>query len=327
MSEVKNNKPFSAIATLLSEKTLGSFDLDIDKLCEQTSTSKNRKKTEIQESISDSSENVIQNTKFTKNENKAFLIELPCSELSPWRYSDRPENEMGDLNDLADSIKQHGQQSAALVRKKEGQYELIFGHRRWRACKQLGINLLCRVVADLSDETAAALQTSENFDRQDISDYARALSFKRLLDNNVFESEAKLCVKLRISKTTINDILSYTRLPKDVLDNLTNIHKISRRTIVKLSVLLKDINNKKYLDSLLEKINEGEITSTNIESFLTKMKLKLHTNLPSITRNDDLGIKIKKNKDGSVKFTIDVPRKLVPSSVDKAREDIKKMFS
>lgn len=323
MSEVKNNKPFSAIASLLSEKTLGSFDLDIDQLCEQTSAPKNRKKTEIQESISDSSENIIQN----KNENKAFLIELPCSELSPWRYSDRPENEMGDLNDLADSIKQHGQQSAALVRKKEGQYELIFGHRRWRACKQLGVNLLCRVVTDLSDETAAALQTSENFDRQDISDYARALSFKRLLDNNVFESEAKLCVKLRMSKTTINDILSYTRLPKDVLDNLTNIHKISRRTIVKLSVLLKDTNNKKYLDSLLEKINESEISSANIDSFLTKMKLKLHTNLPSITRNDDLGIKIKKNKDGSVKFTIDVPKKLLSSSVDKVREDIKKMFS
>ena len=327
MSEVKNNKPFSAIASLLAEKSLGSFDLDIDQMCEETSTTKNRKKTETQAFSSDLNENIIEDAKLIKNENKAFLIELPCSELSPWRYSDRPENEMGDLNDLADSIKQHGQQSAALVRKRDGQYELIFGHRRWRACKQLGINLLCRVVTDLSDETAAALQTSENFDRQDISDYARALSFKRLLDNNVFDSESKLCAKLRISKTTINDILSYTRLPKEVLDKLTNIHKVSRRIIVKLSVLSKDPDNKKYLDPLLEKVNTGEVTSTNIESVLTKIKLKSHTNLPIIAHHNDLDIKIKKNKDGSIKFTIDIPKKLVPSSFDKVREDIKKMFS
>lgn len=329
MTDQKTQKTVSAVASLLSGEALGNFDLDIDEMCEQTSSAQHQNKPEkpSRNHLLSAVKELSEDSKEPNLNNKVYLTKIPCTDISPWRYSDRPENEMGDINDLADSIKQHGQQSAALARKKDGRYELIFGHRRWRACKQLGIDLLCKVVSDLTDEVAAALQTSENLDRQDISDYARAISFKRLLENRVFESESRLSEKLRVSKTTLNDILSYTRLPQDVSEQLTNIHKISRRTIVKLSVLLKDNNNRKYIDLMLEKINSGEITSSNIEKELLKQKVNTSTRKIESSVADILDVKIKRNRDGSVKFTVDVPKKLVPTSVDKVREDIKKMFS
>lgn len=326
MRDGKTKKSISAVASLLSGQSLGEFDVDIDELCDTTRTpvalEKKIEKTATR--FSDAIQETLKSAEISDDHTR--LRYIACSEIMPWRFADRPENEMGDINDLAESIKKHGQQSPALVRKHGQQYELIFGNRRWRACAQIQTDLLCRIVPGLDDKTAAALQTLENMEREDLSDYARAISFKKMLDNKVFETEMQLSEKLRIPRATLNDILSYTRLPIEVSSQLANIHKISRRVIVKLAVLSKDNGNKIYVERLIQKINSGGITSTNMDHIFEKIRAnKLHKNTDLKFLND-LDIRVKKNKDGSIKLTIDVPKKLVIKPMDTIRENIKKIF-
>lgn len=326
MRDGKTKKSVSAVASLLSGQSLGEFDVDIDELCDTTRTpaaqEKNIAKSETK--FSDVIQETLKSAEISDDDTR--LRYISCSEIIPWRFTDRPENEMGDINDLAESIKKHGQQAPALARKNGQHYELIFGNRRWRACSQIKTDLLCRIVPGLDDKTAAALQTLENLEREDLSDYARAISFKKMLDNKVFETEMQLGEKLRIPRATLNDILSYTRLPVEVSSKLIDIHKISRRVIVKLAVLSKDSGNKVYIEQLIQKINSGGITSTNMDYIFEKIRAnKLHKNT-DLKFSSDLDIRFKKNKDGSIKVTIDVPKKLVIKPMDTIRENIKKIF-
>lgn len=322
-----SRKSISAVAELLSGNTLASFDVDIDELCDTTRSENSIEKSTAKSAqrFSDEFQSILKSTSVSDENTR--LCYIPCSDISPWRFADRPENEMGDINDLAESIEKHGQQAPALVRKNGTKYELVFGNRRWRACSQLNIDLLCRVVQNLDDKTAAALQTLENLDRQDLSDYARALSFKKLLENKVFETELQLSDKLRIKRATLNDILAYTRLPADVVSKLPNISKISRRVIVKLSAISKDPKSVEYLDKLIEKINSGEITSSNIDKIFEKIRAVTLHQKSDTKITSDLDIRIKKNSNGSIKLTIDVPKELVSNSTEEIRENIKKIFS
>lgn len=188
----------------------------------------------------------------------------------PWRFADRPEDEMGDLLQLADSIKQHGQQEPVLLRPLVGhaslEYEVIFGNRRWRACQQAGVKLL-GIVKYMTDQQAALCQKEENDQRKDLSDYARARSYKTQLDLGLFTSEAELSKGLNLSRKTLNDIMAYVRIPKELADTIPQFKQLSRALVVKLAVLSKEKTQLAKLIKLGPRIGT-QITTSNLERYL-----------------------------------------------------------
>jgi ParB family chromosome partitioning protein len=209
-----------------------------------------------------------------------MLIEISPASCKPWDFSDRNDAELGNIEELANSIQNAGQQEPALVRLIKNshlsadpniKYEIIFGNRRWRACKLIGKDLLV-IVRDLSDQEAALAQKEENENRQDISDYSKAIHYKRLIDAKVFESDNQLALKLNIHRSRISDLLSYTRIPKQLIDAIPNIHRLSQRVAIKLATLSKNPTNLEALILLAQKIGEGKINSANIEKALEETK-------------------------------------------------------
>ncbi len=212
---------------------------------------------------------------------KNILVEISPSDCSPWGFSDRDEAELGNIEELANSIRLAGQQEPILVRpvksalfpnNSEIKYEIIFGNRRWRACKLIGKNLLA-IVRELTDQEAALAQKEENENRQDISDYSKAIHYKRLIDAKVFENENQLAMKLNIHRNLINNVMSYTRIPKQLLDIIPNIHHLSQRMAMKLAALSKTPENLEVLILLAPKIGDGKVTSTNIDKALEEIKI------------------------------------------------------
>lgn len=222
------------------------------------------------------SHHAFQNEK-SKN---GVLVELSPAICKPWDFSDRNEVELGNIEELANSIQMAGQQEPILVRPVKNtslladssiRYEIIFGNRRWRACKLIGKNLLA-IVRELNDQEAALSQKEENENRQDISDYSRAIHYKRLIDAKVFENENQLSMKLNIHRNLINNMMSYTRIPKQLLDAIPNMHQLSQRLAMKLASLSKFPENMEPLILLAQKIGDGKITSTNIDKALNEIK-------------------------------------------------------
>lgn len=113
------------------------------------------------------------------------LRSLPIEMLEPSPFQPRGPIDPGPLQELADSIREHGVLQPILVRPKpgaEGQYEIIGGERRWRAAQLVPLHEVPVVVRDLGDREAMAAALVENLQRQDLNALEEAEGYRRLID-------------------------------------------------------------------------------------------------------------------------------------------------
>ncbi len=98
------------------------------------------------------------------------MIYLPVDKILPNPYQTRTAMDMGNLEELAASIRKYGVLQPIGVRLiNHGIYELIFGERRLRACRMAGICSIPAVVSEITDRDAAALTIAENIHRKDLN--------------------------------------------------------------------------------------------------------------------------------------------------------------
>ena len=234
-------------------------------------------------------------------EDKLYLLDPNV--MQPWRFADRPEDEMGDIDELSEAIKKNGQQVPILIRPIIGnsyKYEVIFGNRRWRACKKLGIKVIA-IIKQVSDKEAALYQKEENSLRTDLSELAQARSYYFQIQSGLFKDEKELSEYLGITAQKLNDIMAFIRIPAELANAIPNLKDISRKTAVKIAQLAK---NKKAVDCMLMlagKIGTKQITSTNIEPEVNKLLnpiLQKNKIMPQIFKGYNSNKKI-----GSFQFT------------------------
>lgn len=86
-----------------------------------------------------------------------------------------------DLQDLANSIKEHGLIQPITVREIEetGIYEIVAGERRYRACKLLGWDTIPVIIADMTNEEASAVMLAENIARQELDPIDEGLAYSK----------------------------------------------------------------------------------------------------------------------------------------------------
>lgn len=193
-------------------------------------------------------------------------------EIKNWEFHDRPENELGDIESLANEFKEIGQQQPCIVRPLSppaGQlkYELIAGERRWHAAKKAQINLKV-IVKNLSDSESAIIQASENLSRKGLSEYARGMSYSKLIEKGIITPK-ELTEKLAISKQQVSRLLSFGKIPKQILDAIGDLSKISSRTAEQIKQLSSkgDI----YIDGIIniaDKLREGKVGQEKLKSLV-----------------------------------------------------------
>jgi len=110
------------------------------------------------------------------------IVEIPLSELFP--FKDHPfkviDNEA--MIDTAESIKQYGVLVPAIARPREdGGYELVSGHRRKRACELANLETMPVIIRKLDDDAATIIMVDSNLQRENILPSERAFAFKMKL--------------------------------------------------------------------------------------------------------------------------------------------------
>lgn len=189
-------------------------------------------------------------------ERQANLIqEIDPSLVEPWAFADRPEDEMGDLDQLTQAIRAAGQAVPGLVRphpSKPGHYELIFGLRRWLVSKDLERPFLC-VVKELDDKSAFAAMEHENNNRENLSSWAKAKSYQRALDQGVYKNQTSLAAELGLQRQTLNNLLTFFRIPRELMDAIGPMGKVSVLTAKAIVALVNDENHgERYKRTLIE---------------------------------------------------------------------------
>ncbi len=105
----------------------------------------------------------------------ARLIDIVPSPLQP-----RKQFTEGALDELVDSIREHGVIQPLIVRRVAGKLELIAGERRWRACQQLGVDTVPVIAREASDRDVLEMALIENLQREDLNPVEEAEAYVRL---------------------------------------------------------------------------------------------------------------------------------------------------
>src|SRR3954465_10892605 len=129
-----------------------------------------------------------------------------------------------ELQELADSIKQHGVIQPIAVRPVKGtpdRYEIIAGERRWRAAQLAGLHEVPIVPLDVSDSDALELAIIENVQREDLNAMEEAQGYHALANEfkRTQEDIAKIVGK---SRSHVANMMRLTKLPAEVQAFISN---------------------------------------------------------------------------------------------------------
>lgn len=209
------------------------------------------------------------------------LMYVDPKECEPWRYANRHEDEMGDLNELIESLKANKQLQPALITphtnpRPNMRYEIIFGRRRHAACLALGIPFLVILKEFTNVQEAIASQDAENKMRNDVSAYSNAVLYKRLLEDAVFLSEKELAAKLRLSTSSLNDLMAFNKIPASILTSIPEVHRLSVSFALKLCSLAS--RSQAHYDQLLKLAPYIGVTITSP----VKLEKQLEANLSKV---------------------------------------------
>jgi ParB family chromosome partitioning protein len=170
---------------------------------------------------------------------KAYDGALPVRALDPRsvrasRWANRHEHSFSDaaFAELKDDIASAGSNvQPVCVRRLAGggpgvlngstvdarpEYELVFGHRRHRACLELGLPVQA-VVAELSDHQLFEAMERENRSRKNLSAWEQGAMYRRALDEGLYPSQRKLAESLGVDVSLVSKSLSLARLPEAVV--------------------------------------------------------------------------------------------------------------
>lgn len=186
-------------------------------------------------------------------------------EIGNWEYRDRRDFELGNIDDLADSIELKGQaQPIILVKasdvfkateKNSCKYIVIAGYRRWLACKSRNI-LVDSIVRNMSFEQAIACLVSEN-EKEKVSDYSKGMFYNKVLKNEGITKRA-LHERLGIKKGMFDNYISFSEVPDEIWVAVGDLSKVSARTSSTIKLLCqKGGEYKNALISISKKIAEG----------------------------------------------------------------------
>lgn len=109
------------------------------------------------------------------------IRQIPVNRLRPDPGQARRQFDQRDIEELALSIRQVGILQPLLVRRHDGEYQIIAGERRLRAAKMAGLSVLPCIICDFNSEKAAVASMIENLQRKDLNPFEEAVGIRRLM--------------------------------------------------------------------------------------------------------------------------------------------------
>jgi ParB family chromosome partitioning protein len=194
---------------------------------------------------------------------------IPIEKIDPNRHQAR--SELGNIQELMDSIRSKGVLEPILVRSLGNRFEIIAGERRFIASKNVGLKELPCIEFDVSENEAMEIALIENLQRKDLDAFEEADGLNALIDLYNFNHQ-EVSEKIGKARSTITEILSLSKIPDAVRQIIKASGVFSRSTII-------EIARQKTEDDMMtfaQKIVERRLTreDTRDLSKLLKGKIK-----------------------------------------------------
>lgn len=188
---------------------------------------------------------------------------LPVSEVVLGEYANRAEFSytLPAFQRLKESIAQAGGNvQPILVRPlPSGKYELVYGHRRLQACRELGLDVLALIQpGEMTTHDLVLLMDRENRERADLSPLEQGRFYKRLLDSGLFVSKRALAQSLAVSAAWVGQAVALAELPDAIFPLLADPSKLQVRHGLQLGKALELDSN--AVMRRLQRLTSGSAT-------------------------------------------------------------------
>lgn len=253
--------------------------------------------------------------------------EIPVSEIIPNRFQPRTVFNDEKIEELAQTIQEHGIIQPIVVRMNENnKYEIIAGERRWRAVSLLGWKTVQVIIKYYDDAQTAAVALIENLQREELTAIEEAMAYAKLIDIHGLTQES-LAQKLGKGQSTIANKLRLLKLPMSVQTAL--LEKLITERHARALIGLKDQPEKQeeLLKEILDKqlnVKQTELRVQNIREKATikkpqrrrmalsrDVRIALNTIRQSLGMVTDSGLNIDSSEEDMgdfYQFTIKIPK-------------------
>lgn len=182
--------------------------------------------------------------------NTANIINLNIDMLE--HHPKNPRQDLGDLTELADSIREKGiLQNLTVVPNDHETYYVVIGNRRLEAAKMAGLDSLPCVISQMKEDEQQAVMLLENMQRNDLDPYEQAHGFQMCLDLGMTEDDLKK--ETGFSKKTIRHRLNLLKLDHDKFKK-----SVQKGATLQDYIDLEQIEDEKKKDKLLDYIGTND---------------------------------------------------------------------
>jgi len=236
-------------------------------------------------------------------------LKIPIDKIVVSKDNPRQSFDEEGLRRLGESIKEHGQLQAIIVRLKGSFYELVVGERRLRACALVGINEVEAEVKDVDDATAMELRLIENTQREDLSDAEKGDAVLSLWANyEKYETLKDVAEAISVNYGSMTHWIDFSKKLSDEAKSLVRAHNLSDYQVRYLPKYPKYVQNK-----LIQIIRERNLTGRQVLELTKQYDTNPNKSMDEVA-DEVLNIKI-----------ITVPKSELPKEVFEKIEEKKQL--
>ena len=192
------------------------------------------------------------------------IIEIKIEQISPNPYQPRRIFDPEKINELAQSISEHGIFQPIIVKAQKDGYMIVSGERRYRAAKQVGLKTIPSIIRAYDPGKVAEISLVENLQRENLSPIEEAEAYSTIM-RTMEITQKTLAEKIGKSRSYVTNIIGLLNLPEEVQTMLltSQISMAHARVLSKLDDALR-------IKELAKKIVEQDLSVRQIEAIAQK---------------------------------------------------------
>ncbi|HXG31196.1 MAG TPA: ParB/RepB/Spo0J family partition protein [Thermodesulfobacteriota bacterium] len=218
----------------------------------------------------------------TEKEGYSYTL-VNVGEIKPNAFQPRKDFDERAIEELASSIQENGILQPLIVRKTEGQYEIIAGERRWRAAQRAGLTRVPVIIKDVSDREALELALVENLQREDLNPIEEATAYEQLIEDFGLTHE-EISKRIGKERSTITNQLRLLKLPDEIKQAL-----IAGEITAGHARAILGIQSSAKAKEILEAIKRDKLSVRKTEKLV--QKISIHKEKTARFDNSDFYIK------------------------------------
>lgn len=197
-----------------------------------------------------------------QNKQDVGVLEIEINKIDANVNQPRKTFDKEGLQELADSIKQHGVIQPIIVVQKGDRYFIVAGERRYRASKMAGLKKIPAIVKNYSTKDIKEIALIENLQREDLNPVETAFALKQLIEEYQFTQD-EVAEKIGKTRTVVTNFLRILKLEPEVL---TMVEK-GKLSFAHAKALVS-ITDREEQIKLAKKASDDKISSRELETIV-----------------------------------------------------------